>query len=163
MAAVNIVADTGPLIALAKIDQLVLLERLFGQVSIPTAVMQESLARQSLEARHIRQALKQYITVADPTIPAAKVKLATRNLDVGEAEAVALAAEHECPLLIDESAGRKAASQLGVHVIGTTGVLLRAKLTGHIGLVMPVLLELQQRGYWLSEPLLQQARELAKE
>lgn len=66
MATVNIVADTGPLIAPAKIDQLILFERLFGQVAIPTAVMQESLARQSPEARHIRQAMERYITAANP-------------------------------------------------------------------------------------------------
>jgi predicted nucleic acid-binding protein len=31
----SVVSNTGPLIALAKIDQLGLLERLFGQVPIP--------------------------------------------------------------------------------------------------------------------------------
>lgn len=163
MAAVTIVADTGPLIALAKIEKLDLLRTLFGQVAIPSTVMQESLARQSPEAKHIRQAMKQYITVTSPTTPAPEVKLATLDLDLGEAEAVALAAEHECPLLIDEVAGRMAASQLGIHVIGTVGVLLHAKLTRNIALVMPALLEMQHQGYWFSESLLQQARKLASE
>ena len=40
-----VVSDTGPLIALAKIEKLSLLERLFEQVLIPPAVYRELLAK----------------------------------------------------------------------------------------------------------------------
>jgi len=56
----TIVADTGPLIALPKVDQLALLPALFENVAIPPTVLQEVLAKQSPESRRIRQAVVTY-------------------------------------------------------------------------------------------------------
>ena len=79
------------------------------------------------------------------------------------AEAVALAAVQGVPLLIDDAAGRKAAFKVGIQVIGTVGVLLHAKQIGHIKQVSPILTELRNQGYWLSDALLRQACLLANE
>ena len=49
----NIVSNTGPLIALAKADQLRLLESLFSQVHIPPAVHRELLAKSGVEAERL--------------------------------------------------------------------------------------------------------------
>lgn len=163
MEPVKIVADTGPIIALAKVDRLTLLETLFGAIAIPAGVKEELLAKQSPESRRIRQALTAFIKPVPLNEPTPKVRLATQNLDAGEAEAVALAAQHNSPLLIDDTAGRKAALQLGVAVIGTVGILLRAKQTGHVALVLPILSELRKQGYWFSDELLEQASLLANE
>lgn len=76
---------------------------------------------------------------------------------------MALAATQGVPLLIDDAAGRKAALKAGIHVIGTIGALLRAKQIGHVKQVSPILTELRNQGYWLSDTLLQQARVLANE
>ena len=46
----TIITNTGPLIALAKTDQLTLLQRLFKSVSIPPAVQRELLAKSGPEA-----------------------------------------------------------------------------------------------------------------
>lgn len=159
----TIVADTGPLIALAKIDQLALLQALFGDVAIPPTVMQESLAKQSPESRRIRQALASYISLIPLSTIPPDITLATQGLDLGEAEAVALATAQGFPLLIDDAAGRKAALKVGTQVIGTVGVLLRAKQVGYINQISPILKELQIQGYWLSDALLRQARGLANE
>lgn len=159
----TIVADTGPLIALAKVDQLILLQMLFQDVAIPPTVMQESLAKQSPESQRIRQALVTYISSIPLTVLPPDVKLATRSLDLGESEAVALAAMQGVPLLIDDAAGRRAALKVGVHVIGTVGVLLRAKQVGYVEHISPILADLREQGYWLSDTLLQQARRLANE
>ena len=43
-----VVSDTGPLIALAKVDQLSLLEKMFGEVHIPPAVHRELLVKYEL-------------------------------------------------------------------------------------------------------------------
>jgi uncharacterized protein len=58
------VSNTGPLIALAKVDQLDLLEQLFGQVHIPPAVQRELLARTGPEATRLDNALATFIQVA---------------------------------------------------------------------------------------------------
>lgn len=54
------------------------------------------------------------------------------TLDIGEAEAITLAAEAGTLLLIDEIDGRAAAAAAGIPFVGVLGVLARAK---HDGLV----------------------------
>jgi uncharacterized protein len=49
------------------------------------------------------------------------------SLDIGEAEAITLAAELGALLLIDEIDGRAAATAAGVPFVGVLGVLARAK------------------------------------
>ena len=44
-----VVADAGPLIALGRLDRLVLLGGVFEQVQVPRAVLAECLARPELE------------------------------------------------------------------------------------------------------------------
>lgn len=49
---------------------------------------------------------------------------------LGESEAIALGAERGCRVILDDHQARSAAARVGVAVIGTVGVLLRAKLAG---------------------------------
>lgn len=87
------------------------------------------------------------------------------ELDPGEAEAIALAKELGITtLLIDEAAGRSKAMELGLDVVGTIGILLRAKQLGEIGLLEPMLDDLQDRlGFYLSVSFRQHALRLAGE
>lgn len=60
------------------------------------------------------------------------------QLDAGEAEAIALALEHPgSAVLLVEQRGRAYAVTLGVPVVGTFGVLIRAKREGLIPAVHP--------------------------
>jgi predicted nucleic acid-binding protein len=45
---VTLITNTGPLIALAKVDQIMLLKQLFGSVSTPLAVQRELLAKRGM-------------------------------------------------------------------------------------------------------------------
>ncbi len=56
--------EYGPLIALATIDRLELLEHLFGQVHIPPAVHRELLAKAGPEAVRLDNALATFVHVA---------------------------------------------------------------------------------------------------
>ena len=62
----SVVSNTGPLIALAKIDQLGLLERLFGQVHIPPAVERELFAKAGVESSRLSAVLGTFIRVTNP-------------------------------------------------------------------------------------------------
>ena len=63
-----------------------------------------------------------------------------RNLDRGEAEAIALALELKADeLLIDERLGRREASRLGLSITGLLGILLVAKRQGLIQAIRPVM------------------------
>jgi predicted nucleic acid-binding protein len=77
------------------------------------------------------------------------------ELDRGEAEAIALAAELSADLLLlDERRARRIASRLGLRYIGVLGVLLDAKNRGDLTAVKPVLEALiTQAGFWVSTDL----------
>ena len=158
-----IVSNTGPLIALAKVDALPLLKAVFAEVHIPPAVYRELLAKVGPEARHLDEALAQYIHVSLVPQPTVEVETATRGLGAGEEQAIVLAHSIGALLLIDERLGRTAARRLGVKVTGAAGVLIRAKEIGQIQQVRPVLEEIRRRGYWLSDALLDEAARLAGE
>jgi predicted nucleic acid-binding protein len=64
---------------------------------------------------------------------------------------------------MDDRLGRAAARRLGLTLTGLVGVLIRAKETGLISAVRPLLNEIRQKGYWLSEELLDAAAKLAGE
>lgn len=158
-----IASDTGPLVALAKINQLPLLAELFGDIYIPPAVWRELLAKIGSEAIYLDEAFSRIITVApSPAMPAA-VEAATSLLDKGEQEAIALAYERQLVLLIDERLGRTAARRLSLTVTGTAGVLLQAKQQGLITVVSPLLQEARQKGYWLSDEFLSLVAKMAEE
>ncbi len=157
------VADTGPIIAFAKIDLLALLPKVLGKVLVPVQVERELLARKSEDARRISIALGISIDVRSVDSPADFALQATSQLDAGESEAILLALELQNLLVIDEVRGRRAAAGLGIPVVGTAGVLIEAKRRGLIPAVVPYLAEMKRAGYWLSEPLILRAAALADE
>lgn len=159
----SIVSNTGPLIALAKADQMHLLKNLFGQVHIPPAVHRELLAKSGIEAERLDQALASFIQIAEHPALAEAVRSVTLSLDRGEQEAIALAHQMKLTLLIDDRLGRQAARYLNLPITGTVGVLLHAKQEKLISLVRPVLNEIRTQGYWLSDELIAAATTLAGE
>ena len=159
----TVVTNTGPLIALAKINQLGLLQRVFTTISIPPAVHRELLAKSGPEAARLDVALNDFITVqAKPPMPAV-VRIVTDNLDVGEQEAIGLAYASQTALVIDERLGREAARRLGLTVTSMIGVLLEGKRRGFIPDILPQLEAMRQQGYWLSDELLDLASRLSGE
>lgn len=159
----TVVSDTGPLIALAKIDHLWLLENLFLEVHIPPVVHHELLAKNSPESNTLNEALNDFIHVAAaPAIPA-EIKVVTSRLDSGEQQAVALAYERQEPVILDDRLGRAAAKKLTISVTGTAAVLLQAKQSQLIPAVHPLLLQIRQNGYWLSDEVLTTVAKMAGE
>lgn len=125
MEEVGVVADTGPLIAFAKIDRLDLLSLLFGALISPI-VEHELTAKRSKESRRLQSALGSLLLVAEQPEFAPEVKVVTSNLDVGEAAAIALAYSSHLGLVIDDKLGRRAASRLKIPVFGSAGIVLEA-------------------------------------
>jgi predicted nucleic acid-binding protein len=159
-----VVSDTGPLIALAKVDQLALLQQLFGQVLIPPMVQRELFAKYGVEFDRLNRALPDILHVASVSSVLPQVEVATLRLDPGERQAIALAYEQSALLLIDDRLGRAAAQSLGLAVTGIIGLLLRAKELGLVAGVRPMLEDMRDRGgYWLSDRVLDKASRLAGE
>ena len=137
-----VISDASVLISLASADHLELLRSLYGTVIIPGIVAREILGApgQLPGSSAVHAALaQQWMAITEPQNHSLITALSD-TLDIGEAHAIALAAEiPDSLLLIDETDGRAAAKHLGVRVTGTIGVLVRAKKEGHLAALQPLL------------------------
>ncbi len=162
-----VVADAGPLIGLARVRRLDLLQGLYGSVLIPPAVhdeLQVSSGRPG--AIQLKSALERgWLQVHN--LPAGSDKSLAELiliLDAGEAETILLAEQVGCRfLLIDDRRGRHIAKRRGIPVAGVAGVLLAAKQRGLIDAVLPVFRGLAQQGYRLSSELASEIASLTGE
>jgi predicted nucleic acid-binding protein len=128
---VIVVADTTPMVVVARIGRLELLRDLCAEVLVPRAVYNELVERRTTAPRvdALREAIWIRVVDVGPSEAASRSPLA--RLDAGEAAAIRLAADLPAELLlIDEKAGRAAARSFGIPVRGTLGVIVEAKRLG---------------------------------
>lgn len=124
--------DSGPLIALAKLNVLPLLVKLYGKVNIPEAVYKEAVidgkSRGYTDARIIESFLaKRQWTPVKVDSNNLGGKLADLNIGPGEKACIALAMRTPEPLvLLDDEYARKACRERAIDVKGTLGVLVEA-------------------------------------
>jgi len=145
-----IVADTGPIIAFARIGRLSLLHDVVGVLTIPHAVYEELVGRGHERPGAAEVAQGTWIhprTVRD----IAAVAHLPSILHTGEREAIILATELHAQLLIDERRGREMATARGLEVFGSLRILGEAKRSGVIPAVRPIIQELLDAGYWIDE------------
>lgn len=156
MSAPLLIADSGPLIALARLDLLGLPLRYFASVFVATAVWDEVTRQPKAgEADRLEAALQAGLLHRrdDPLVlPEA---LLPTGLDLGERNTIALGIELGASLLIDERRGRRVAHEVGLPVMGALGLLVRAREDGHISSLRSCLDQLQNSGYFLPENLIQ--------
>ncbi len=148
-----LIADSGPLIALARLGLLDLPVRLFGRAAMPETVFAECLAQGWLaDAQAIRVAVNagHLEVMADVAWPADDE---APRLDAGELAVLSMAVRLGATVLIDERRGRQAAHRLGLAVVGVCGLLLRANGLGWIGPLAPLLAQLRNGGYFISPAL----------
>jgi len=157
-----VVINTTPIVSLALIGKLNLLQQLYDEVLIPPAVEAEILAGGTDQVGVIDFKVAEYILCKPLGDPSRANFLS--DLDRGEAEVIALAQELSADLvIIDEKIARKHAVRMGLTITGVLGVLLRAKEKGLIQDVKPLLEKLQQSGIWLGSVLVEETLRLAKE
>ena len=84
-----------------------------------------------------------------------------RALDRGEAAAIPLAERLGATLLVDDGDARVAAARRGLIVVGTLGVLLRAKRKGVIAEVSPIIVRMESLGMFVSARLREDVLRLA--
>lgn len=145
-----IIADTTPLSVFLRIGRIDLVQSLVRTLYVPEAVAVELDRGQKLFGQWREQMpFAQVIRVE----PSPLLVLLKSELDIGEAEAIALAVERKGELLlIDEAQGRTVARRLSLDVIGSVGLVLLAKKRGLVTAVVPVLDDLRSRGgLWLSD------------
>ena len=152
-----VVSNTSPIMNLASVGVLDLLRKQFGEVIIPAAVVDElKLDTDYPGTGEIRVAmtagwLKQ-VNLEDDRVARALL----RELDDGEAEAIALALQLKIEsILMDERDGRSVAKSMGLVPIGVIGVLVRAKQNGDIDSVGKILSQLRNdAGFYITDNLM---------
>ena len=124
-----IISNTTPINYLVLIDHIAVLHHLYAHVIIPQAVFGE------LQAEGTPAKVEEWVAAHPAWLEVRTVSTpfdaSLAFLDMGERDAIRLAQELEADaLIIDEPAGREAAKQRGVRVIGTLRVLYDAAEAG---------------------------------
>jgi predicted nucleic acid-binding protein len=138
-----IISDTSCLIALSRIEKLDLLKDLYQEIIITTDVHQE-----------FGGSLPDWILITEVK-DKQKQKELEKRLDKGEASSIALALETDNSILIiDEIKGRRIAQSFNIDIIGTIGIILLADKKGLISDVIGTILRLVNKGFRLSDILI---------
>jgi len=148
-----VVADTSPINYLILIDQIAIVETLYGRILIPHAVHEELLSFKAPSS--VRAWAKDPPHWLQILSPSAGLRPPVARLDRGESEAIALAEELNADwLLIDEIAGRGEAARRGLQTIGTLGILREGHRAGLLNL--PTAIErLAATGFRINPSLIQ--------
>lgn len=159
----RLVINTGPLVALSKAHALDVAAELPYRFICPEQVRTELKAG----------AEKGYNEIAPSWLEVQALErpldlIARSTLDAGEAAVIQLAHELDIRrVCLDERKARRAASAAGLEVVGTLGLLLRAKNLGIISVLRPFVDRMRQGGDWfdlkLVEELLRAAGEASQE
>jgi uncharacterized protein len=145
-----IISDASCLIGLNNIGKLDILSKLYSNVIIPPAVEREYGGKVPFV---------EVIAPSDNDL----VRSLELFLGAGESEAIALAIELSTPIILDDKKARTVAEGMGLHPVGTVGILLRAKHEGLIQSLTQTINELEQKSCYVSAAISEQAIRLAGE
>jgi len=147
-----IISDTSCLILLDKIDELHLLNKIYGELWTTQEVAQEFL-----------KPLPKWIIIK-AVLDEKYQKLLETQIDLGEASAIALAVETENSLLLlDDLKARKLAKSLDLKITGTLGVINKAKELDLIPKIKPLIDKLLQTDFRISENLINELLKINNE
>ena len=148
------VVNASPLIVLAKIDSLHLLTELADEIVVPRAVVTEINAGPADDPARLffdSNPLSIVSVVGEPMVLA-------WDLGSGETAVLSHALTYSgWKVVIDDGAARRCARALDIPLIGTLGVIIRARQVGLITSAAPLLKELQTHGFRLDEWIVREA------
>lgn len=153
-----VIADAGPLIAFAGIDQLGLLRKLLAEVCILETVRDECLAKPGSDAERIKAAIAKAWLVVE-TLPEPSRPLSP-SLGIGESDSIRLAMEQpeNSLLIMDDRLARRYALKQGLQLIGTVRLLDLAEQHGMIASAEQCIQDMAEFGYRISIELLKKLR-----
>lgn len=150
-----VVVDSGPLIALSKVNLLFILRELFKEVYIPLGVRTEVVdkGRGRPGADEVREAEWIKIKEVKDVLACEALK---HELGRGEAEAIILAKELNADvLIIDDKIPRNIAKSMGLEIAGTLALINEA-LGRKImeGSFLKIIEEMRRKHVWISDELI---------
>ena len=149
------VVDTAPLIFLAKLRRLELLQLGVDDVYVPSSVLDELSMVQDDANRAVQGILGKWLLEKACT-QLSVFAMAAQFVDRGEAEVIALAIELGTKhVVLDDLDARRFAVRNGLQPIGTLDLLLAAKGNGIIDVVAPEIEALLKAGFRASGVLVE--------
>ncbi len=150
----NLVINTSPLLALsAALGDLNLLRDLYHEVFVPFEVCQEieSGGRSGFSVIEFNAA--NFLHKLDrPLVISAFLN---NSLDTGEASVIQLALDKAISTVcIDETVGRRIARLNNLQLTGSIGILIRAHKEGHKFSMAEAINNMQTRGIWLGQSVI---------
>lgn len=145
-----VVADTSPFVVPVAIGHVEILPTLSREVLIPPEVASElASSKRPAEVTAFIATPPSWLQILAPSSPES-----IPGLDAGETAAIALAAEvHAGRLIIEEYRGCKAATERGLRIVGTVGVLELAAEMEFIDLE-EAFERVKRTDFWISHALL---------
>ena len=143
------VVNASPLILLSRIGRLDLVERLASRILIPNAVIEELRAgdpKDPTAAAAVKWATAYRVEDIDSV-----ASVARWDLGVGETQVIAQCVGTSRWAVLDDRAARRCAGAHTVPVIGTLGVVLRAKARHQITGARPLVEQLIAAGMFLDD------------
>ena len=138
------IVDASALIALEKIELLDILCRIYSQIILPEAVINE-FGTPTIDCYSVRKV----------TSPMVKLLGRDSNLGKGESEVIALAYETGMKIIVDDLKARKVAETLDLNFTGTIGILLKAERLKLIDSAYDKTKELRSKGFYVADQLLE--------
>ncbi|TGK64922.1 DUF3368 domain-containing protein [Leptospira kanakyensis] len=156
-----IIADSSPLISLAIINKLHLLNKIFQEIIVPFSVYEEIAQTDKKFSIILQEWTKPFIKKCNNIEAFKAYRL---SLGKGESEAIVLSKEFKNSiLLLDDKKARKVAKLENQKVIGTIGILISAKDKGLISEIKSSLMLLEEHDIHLSKALIEKALEITGE
>lgn len=149
------VANASPLILLGKAGQLGLLTQLADSLVVPEIVAHEMSAKPDGQAAIRELSSRAGVRIASDCLVSHLIE--AWDLGAGESQVLALAeGDPDARAVLDDLEARRCAASIGIPVIGTLGVILRAKRKGVIPAARPILERLQHEGLYVSAELVEE-------
>jgi predicted nucleic acid-binding protein len=146
------VINASPLILLGKVDQIPLFGALAGEIAVPRAVIQEVSAKPDGERTAQTLMALESANVVDDEVPPANIL--SWDLGPGETQVISHAVIHSADrVVIDDLEARRCAKAMGLAIIGTLGIVGRAKAAGLIDHARPVVQRLRETGLYASDEI----------
>ena len=157
-----IIVNTSPIFYLHRLGLLEMLNKLYGDITIPEAVRNE-LEKGYVQGEDVPQ-LENYPWIQIMNVDMPEYLSLIVDLGLGESEVLAIATNHPSALVIlDDKLARRIAEMREFRLTGTAGVLLRAKEKGLIPALKPVIEKLLSLNFRLKPDLVNAILELAGE
>jgi predicted nucleic acid-binding protein len=156
------IVNASPLVFLAREDLLEMLPQGGFDVVVPEAVIDEIRAHGLADPTVVAIGRASWLATA----PAISIPPEVAAWDLGPGESAVLAhamAEPGAIVVIDDRDARRCARSLKIPLIGTLGLVLRAKKEGWIPEARPVVERLRESGMYLSDQVIKESLALVGE